>query len=404
MLTCDVAIIGAGPYGLGVAAHLRAAGVGYRIFGEVMGFWKHQMPIGMLLRSERDGSHFSDPMGAYRLAAYERVIGAELPERTPLDDYVRYGEWFQQQAVPDVDARMVRHVAPADTGFTVTLDDSDVVSARRVVVATGLAAFANRPGPLAGLSCELVSHSCEERDLGRFRGQRVAVVGAGQSALESAALLSEGGARVEVVCRHPEVYWLAQTGHISRESGRLAHILYPPGAVGPLGINWIVQLPGVYRALPVGLQTKVSRRALRPAGSGWLRPRVGNVVFTTGREITRATPDAAGLRLTLSDGGERHVDHVLIATGYRVDVGRYPFLAPELARRVAQRDGHPILGRGFESSVPGLHFVGAASAVSYGPLMRFVAGTGYTAKAIARAIGGQAPARSAEFAQAEATG
>jgi hypothetical protein len=390
--SCDVAIIGAGPFGLSAAAHLGTVGAEYRIFGEVMGFWRGHMPKGMLLRSEWDGSSFSDPEASHGLAAFEQATGARLPVRIPLDDYVRYGTWFQQRAVPSVDARTVRLVESNGGGFVLTLDDGEAVTARRVVVATGLAGFERRPAALTGIPRDAVSHTSEEQDLGRFRGRRVMVVGGGQSALESAALLSEGGASVEVLTRTPVVHWLAQPGHISRETGRLAHILYPPGAVGPLGINWIVQLPDLYRALPRALQPRVAARALRPAGSGWLRPRVTDVVFTTGKEITGAVPGSGGLRLALGDGSERTVDHVLLGTGYRIDVRRYPFLSAELARRVDQRGGEPVLGRGFESSVAGLHFLGAASVRSYGPLMRFVAGTGYAAKALARQVRGDVPA------------
>ena len=382
----DVGIVGAGPYGLTAAAHLRAAGVDVRVFGEVMGFWERQMPIGMLLRSEWDGSHFSDPEKALTLNHFEEVEGIELPERIPLDDYIRYGKWFQRRAVPDVDPRFVRSVEATAGRFALVLDDGETVACRHAVIATGLGAFPHRPAVFRDVPESLASHSSHARDLARFAGQRVIVVGAGQSALECAALLCEGGAEVEVLTRRPKVHWLGQPGRISRESGKLAHIVYPPGAVGPIGINWIVQLPDLYRALPRALQERVARRALRPAGSGWLRPRLTDVTITPGHQVLAAIPERTGLRLRLSDGTERQADHVLLATGYRVDVERYPFLSPDLARAVRQRDGHPDLGPGFESSVPRLHFLGAASGASFGPLMRFVAGTGYTARALTRAV------------------
>lgn len=385
MQTDRVVVIGAGPYGLSAAAHLRAAGVELRVFGEVMEFWTRHMPAGMLVRSEWDGSHFSDPAGAFTLGAYERATSQQLPERIPLTEFVRYGQWFQRQAVPDVESRRVTLVEPLGEGFRVRLDDGEAVAARRVVVATGLTDFASRPEVFASLPVSLVSHTSEECDLSRFAGQRVAVVGAGQSALESAALLTEGGADVEVLTRRPVVYWLGQ-GKNTREAGRLAHLLYPPGAVGPLGINWIVQLPELYRALPRRVQDRVSVRALRPAGSGWLRSRLAGVPITTGAAVAAATPLANGVRLTLSDGSTREVDHVLIGVGYRIDVDRYVFLDPAIRRAIARRDAHPELRAGFESSVRGLHFLGAASMPSYGPLMRFVAGTGFTAKELTQRV------------------
>ena len=131
-------------------------------------------------------------------------------------------------------------------------------------------------------------------------------------------------------------------------------------------------------------------RCIRPAGAGWLRPRLRAVRIDCARTIVAAEPEDGRLRLSLDDGSARLVDHVLLGTGYRIDVRRYPFLAPELAGAVATiRGGYPVLQAGLESSVPGLHFVGAPAALSYGPIMRFVVGTWYAAPVLARRIAGQ---------------
>jgi hypothetical protein len=188
-----------------------------------------------------------------------------------------------------------------------------------------------------------------------------------------------------VLARRPVVHWLAQ-GKNRRESGRLAHLLYPPGAVGPLGINWIAQYPALYRALPRSAQGRVAVRALRPAGSGWLRPRLTGVPITTGAGVTEAVPIPDGLRLTLSDGSMREVAHVLIGTGYQIDVDRYALLDPALRRAIARRDNHPDLGAGFESSIPGLHFLGAASMPSFGPLTRLVRAAGMKTRDLGREL------------------
>jgi hypothetical protein len=227
-----------------------------------------------------------------------------------------------------------------------------------------------------------VSHASEAPDLASFRGRRVTVIGAGQSALENAAQLTEAGAEVEVLTRQPVVNWLATGRQNKREAGWLEHLLYPPVAVGPVGINWIVQLPGLYRTLPRPGQDWVARKVLRPYASGRLRTRLAEVPITTGVTATRAEASATGLRLTLNDGSVRDVAHVLLGTGYRIDVDRYTLLDPALRRAIKRRDHHPALGAGFESSVPGLHFLGAASTRSFGPLMRFVAGTGYAGRAL----------------------
>ena len=385
MNTYEAGVIGAGPYGLTAAAHLRAAGVSTVVFGDVMRFW-HEMPKGMLLRSEWDGSHLSDPSGSISLNAYARAEPNRLSAHITMPEYAAYGEWFQRNAVPDVDPRMVVHVEQTPGGFRFTLNDGDQVETRRAIVATGLKAFARRVPVLADLPPGCTLHSSDERDFSRYAGERVLVIGAGQSALESAALLNDAGAEVELVTRQRCIYWLAGAGHISRESGRMARLLYPPGAVGPLGVNWAVQMPGLYRALPDGLQHKVFTRALRPAGSGWLRDRFDGVFVMTGRKITSATEHNGAILVELSSGSPRMVDHIVQATGYRVSIDGYDFLAPEIRRALRDINGQPALGPGFESSVPGMHFAGAVADLSFGPLMRFVAGTNYTAKSIARAV------------------
>ncbi len=392
-LTCQVAIVGAGPYGLAAAAHLRSANVDLRVFGKAMEFW-HQMPAGMLLRSYWEGSHISDPHGDLTLDRYQRARGVQLPRPVRRDDFVDYGRWFQRKALPDLDGRRVARIEAASKGYLVTLEDGQSVLAQRVVIATGIASFARRPHQFSTVPPERASHSSEHRDFSRFAGQRVVVVGGGQSALESAALLHEAGAAVEVVVRAPGVHWLRYGTRLHawlhNRANPLRRILYPPSDVGPPGLNWIVDTPDLFRRLPSAVHSRIARRAIRPAGAGWLRPRMNGVKITTGRVIISASPVGQQVRLKLDDGTERCVDHILLATGYQVDISRCAFLAPDLVRSLRLVDGYPELTAGFEASLPGLHFLGASAAGTFGPLMRFVAGTKYAASALTRCILGQA--------------
>jgi hypothetical protein len=405
MSACSVAIIGAGPYGLAVAAHLRDAGVDVRQFGEAMAFWRHQMPRGMLLRSAWDASHIGDPRHALSLNIYQALQGAPIGRPVPLERFVDYGLWFQQRVAPDLDPRHVCRLEPADTGFILRLSDGERIRAERVVIATGLSTFAERPPQFEGLPATLVSHSSEHSDLGTFFGQRVMVVGSGQSALESAALLREGGADVEIVARAPHLTWIRRRfDHPAL--GPLRPLLYPPSDVGPPGINQLTRSPAIFKSLPREWQARVAWRAIRPAGAAWLRPRLVGMPVTTGQVITLAASQQKRLRVVLADHSQRLVDHALLATGYRVDVRRYPFLDSRLAaavRMVPNADGYPALDRGFESSVPGLHIVGAPAAESFGPLMRFVAGTGYTARAVNRRVLSTSRAAPRSVAMAAAT-
>ncbi|MHB8644404.1 MAG: NAD(P)-binding domain-containing protein [Thermomicrobiales bacterium] len=396
MTTEPVGIIGAGPYGLAAAAHLRAAGVETRVFGEPMAFWERQMPAGMLLRSYWEASHIADPDHDLSLNAYETASCMAIPRPVPLDRFVAYGRWFGQQIAPDLEARHVARIEPDGRAFRLVMADGESIRAGRVVVATGIAAFARRPAPFADLAPALVSHTADWHDFAAFAGRQVAVIGGGQSALESAALLHEAGAHVEVIVRATAIHWLRYGSgsklHAALHSDRnpLKPLLYPSSDVGPPGLNYLVDKPALFTKIPTrALRGRAARRAIRPAGSGWLRPRLRDVPITTGIAVMAAQAAPGDrLRLALSDGTARTVDHALLATGYAVDIARYPFLTSELLRGLDRIAGYPRLTAGFESSVPGLHFLGAPAAESFGPLMRFVAGTGYAARGLTGAVCG----------------
>ena len=381
MSLIDVAILGAGPYGLSVAAHLRTVqGLDVTIFGETMSFWERHMPAGMLLRSPWAGSHLSDPESSFTLDAYRAKNGNHFNAPIPLNRFIDYGRWFQHCAAPDMDRRQVGLVEKNAIGFQLTLNDGATLNARHVIVACGIGSFAWRPTVFENLPSSLASHSSEHRDLSLFRGKQVMVVGAGQSALESAALLHEAGARAEVLIRAPIVRWLHQRPILHKWP--IQPLLYAPPDVGPAFLSHIVARPNWFRRLPRGLQDTLGPRSIRAAGSAWLKPRVNEVQIQIGRLVVSAVPHDKGLKLKIDDGSERIVDHALLGTGYRVDISRYKFLSRELLASIKQIDGYPQLSSGFESSIPRLHFVGAPAAWSFGPLMRFVAGAEYTSRAV----------------------
>jgi cation diffusion facilitator CzcD-associated flavoprotein CzcO len=387
MPSCDVAILGAGPYGLAAGAHLRAIkGLDIKVFGEPMEFWKSQMPKGMFLRSPWSASHISDPANALSLDTFCTRAGRNIPPRIPLDDFVEYGLWFQSQAVPEVDRRRVERVDAADPGFRLTLSDGEVWTSQRVIIAGGIKAFAIRPQVFASLPSHMVLHSSDQRNLSGFKGKRIVVIGAGQSALECAALIHEAGGNVEVIVRESEVHWLGWRARLQR-LGPIAKLLYAPTDVGPAGISQIVARPDLVKYFPRNIQNRFRSRSLRPAGSLWLQSRFNGIPITTGRQVVSATLKGSTLGLKLNDGGFREVDHILTGTGYRVNIANYSFLAPELLARVKTVDGFPRLRRGLESSIPALHFLGAPASWTFGPLMYFVAGTEYAGRALVHSIG-----------------
>lgn len=392
----QVAVVGAGPYGLAVAAHLQRAGIDTQVIGQPMQYW-HEMPRGMLLRSPWRASTIASPGGTLSLASYEAECGP-VRRPIPLEDFVAYGQWYQQRAVPDVDTRTVQQIARDGDGFTLRFREGGAFRASRVVIATGLRSFERRLPELARLPGHAVSHSADLRDPAELCGRRVLVVGAGQSAIESAALLREAGAVVHVVVREPRVRWLVRSGWLHK--GPLPRLLYAPTDVGPAGLSWLAAAPALVRRMPARRREAFEQRCVRPAAAAWLKPRMRDVRLLTGRRIVYAAATGATVTVRLDDASELVVDHVLQGTGFALDVRAHPALHPQLADAIAERDGYPILGAGFESSVPGLHFVGAMSAMSFGPVMRFVSGTWTTAPGLTRHIA--AAARSAAVARAPA--
>jgi FAD-dependent urate hydroxylase len=379
MKPCDVAIIGAGPYGLSAGIHLKAAGVAVRVFGEPMEFWANKMPDGMLLRSPRVASNLSDPDGAFTLEAYEAASNKQPCAPLPLNTFVEYGRWFQHQLGHSLDQRTVLRVDRDRSNFKVTLQDGEEIWSTRVVIAAGIGPFRKKPAVFQDFSPQQVTHCYEGRNVSKFAGKKVVVIGAGQSALETAALLHEAGAQIEVIARQSHLNWIGSHPWL-HHMGPISAMLYSSHDVGPVGISRLVAYPKIVSYVPLKLRDKIRTRAVRPAGSRWLPERLASVKITTGCSVSEAHAVGDEIDLKLSDGGERRVDHVVLGTGYRVDISRYDFLPQELIQKIEQFDGYPKLTSGLSSSVPGLHFIGATAARSYGPLLYFVAGTDFASR------------------------
>ena len=389
-----IIIIGAGPYGLSIAAHLRARGVAFRIFGKPMANWQHKMPRGMRLKSEGFASNLADPDDRFTLAAYCGDEGvAYEDEGLPVSraSFIDYGRAFQQRFVPEVEDRLVVSLRRSGDGFAVQLEDGEIVAADKIIVAIGVSDFAYLPPALVGLPTELVSHAAQHEDMAAFCGREVAIIGGGSTAIDIAALLHEAGAAVQVITRRAELPF-----HSPPELDRsLADRLRAP--MTGIGPGWrsffYTQMPQLFHSLPPDLRMRIVSTWLGPAGGWYMRERVvGRVPSLHG--YTPQSVDIAGgrahLRLARADGSQRVVsaDHVIAATGYKIDVGAIGFLDETLRARIDAVSGLPVLSRDFETSVPGLYLVGPAAAYSFGPMFRFVLGARYTARRMARHLAG----------------
>ncbi len=399
----EVAIVGAGPYGLSLAAHLRKAGVSLRQFGLPMQLWQDFMPEGMFLKSQGFASNLSDPDHAHTLEAFCTATGrpyASYGLPVPLDAFVAYGQWFRAELVPDVEEVLVTDVAQAGGGFEVSLANSDQVRSRKVVVAIGVEAFAHVPEPLSALPPSVCTHSSAHTDLGTFKGHNVIVVGAGQSALESAALLHEKGASVQLVARQDKIVWNGAPLPPARPL--LQRLREPESGLGSGWATWFYSnQPGLFRRLPRSTRVYRARTALGPAGASWLRGRVeGQFPTLTGYSVRWARMQDGGVRLGLAraDGSSRELaaDHVIAATGYRTDLTRLSFLGDRMLSglRTVAGTGSSVVGRDYQTSIPGLYVIGPAVAPTMGPVMRFVYGSEHAATTVARQLAGSTVSRS----------
>lgn len=398
-----VAVIGAGPYGLSIGAHLRELRVPFRIFGDPMESWREAMPRGMLLKSEGFASNLYDPAAQCTLERYcseQSLPYAAVGDPVPIERFVAYGMEFQKRCVPELEPRKVRALGRDPRGFSLTTDAGETLVARRVVVATGIAHFGYVPPQLAACPPELLSHSSAHSDLTPFHGRRVAVIGGGSSAIDIAGLLHEAGAEVQVVARRAAIAFHEPT---VEPRPLLQRILAPRSG---LGLGWRSRLctdaPLVFHAMPESFRLRVVRRHLGPAPGWFMKERVvGRFPLHLGCALQGVEAKGATAVLHIESAAHEKrtipADHVIAATGYKPEVTRLPFLTEPLRGEIATADGAPVLDRNFACSIPGLYFIGLASANSFGPLSRFAFGAGFTATRLSRHLAASLRSASATY-------
>jgi thioredoxin reductase len=390
----ETAIIGAGPYGLSIAAHFRSRGIRFRIFGRPMDSWQAHMPSGMMLKSDGFASNISDPNGNFTLrdfCAERRIAYADAGMPVSLETFTAYGLAFKERMVPELEDKLVVGLDRAPDGFLLRLDSGETITTRRVVLAVGITHFEDVPAALAHLSPELLSHSFHHHDLKPFRGRSVTVIGGGASASDIAGLLQEIGAEVHLVARETSLKF-----HDAPQSGKprswWQEIRHPKSGLGPgLRSRFCSEFPNLFYHLPESYRLKIVRTYLGPSGGWFAREKVmGRVPLFLGYAPERAEVEGDRVRLHLRavDGAEREIltEHIIAATGYKADVARLTFLSSEIRSNLKTVDGTPRLSSTFESSIPGLYFVGLIAANSFGPLMRFAFGADFAARRLTQTM------------------
>jgi thioredoxin reductase len=385
----DLAIIGAGPYGLSLAAHLNARGVNFRIFGPPMQTWLDRMPKGMKLKSEGFASSLYDPAGEFPLKEFCREKGLSYEDvglPVPLETFSSYGLEFQKRFVPNLENKWVTTLRRVREGFEICLDTGEEVKTRAAVIAVGLTYFAQMPSVLSGLSPDFVSHSNRYGPIEHFEGREVAIVGAGASAIDLAALLQKAGSKVHVISRGPQLRF--QSPPVLPRPLK-ARIDAPMTGIGPGWRNlFCTEAPLIFRLLPENIRLEAVKRMLGPAPCWFTRDEVvGKVNCHLSCNVAGAHAKSDRIMLELSDAsGTKQVieaDHVISATGYKPDLRRIAFLSPEIQDSIATVANTPVLSSTFESSIDKLYFVGITAANTFGPVLRFAYGAGFASRRLA---------------------
>ncbi len=386
--TIDVAVIGAGPYGLTLANALRKRGVEFEIFGKPLQCWKDHMPPGMLLKSFPWASSLYAAQRGFTIRDF--CSSGTLPYHDTMmaltrETFVAYAEEFRSRLVPNIEPKTLLLLTRSPNGFRAELDDGRIVDARRVVIAVGMQPFRHAPGVLDRLPKELCSHSGEYGSLDRLAGRNITIVGAGASATDLAALLHEKGSLVCLAARADAVAFAAAP----RRRGLLERLIKPASGIGEgLTLTMCAGAPGLLRLLPEVQRIKLAYPpTLGPMGGAFMRDRlIGKIQIKVGVQIAEATARGGSVHLYLrSRDGTLDVvrtDHVIAATGYKVDVQRLTFLDRRILDQIKCLRGAPILSAHYESSVPGLHFVGPIAAHSFGPVARFLFGTRHLCRSL----------------------
>lgn len=388
----EVVVVGAGPYGLSIAAHLLERGLHVGIFGKPLSFWREHMPGDMLLRSYWWASNLSDPQRQYSLERYFHEYSMKASDPLPAKTFISYGLWFQKHLVPTIDETYIQTVELKENKFVLTLADGRVIQSMIVVMAPGLGYYTYRPPEYNYLAAELVTHTAEHRQFDYFANKQIVVIGGGQSALETAALAHESGAHVHLVSRSV-LKWIKGSGSFPEHRPLMERLRSPKAGISPGWFNWRLEhFPYLFQRLPRSTKDRLLSGPGRngPIGASWLKPRIEDkVCLHELQHVQRVSEGDNGIELTLSSNKKLKADHVILGTGYRLDINNLPMLHPQLLSEVQTYQDAPILNNQFESSVPKLYFVGFSSLLSCGPLYRFVVGTDAAARRVAASVARQ---------------
>lgn len=362
----DLIIVGAGPYGLALAAHAKEKNIRCKVIGYPMDFWKNKMPAQMFIRTKLAFTSLSDPDNYYTLQRYEQEEGLTFAYPLSRKIFTDYAQWFIAKTGITIEHDFVQKVSKEDGTFHVHTERGESYQAQQVAIAVGLTNAAYVPDVFQTLPDSFCSHTAGYTSFEQFKGKKVLVVGGGQSAWEAAALLHQENAETILSYRRPERLAPKKNTNARQQ-----------------------ELLGKYYHMSAEEKQKVTEELDRPTVSDFLLPLVeGKVRQIPSTRINKVTLDADQNQVNVFfDNGETiAVDHIITATGYRFDPQKLTFLAPLLEELQLSDDNNTIVDECFQSSIKGLYFTGPATVYNHGYAFRFIAGVGYTAGEICKSV------------------
>lgn len=364
----DVIIVGSGPFGISLASHAVSNNLKYKLFGYPMDFWKNQMPQDMFIRTPHEFVSFSDSKDELTVQQFSKETGTELFTPLPRPIFIEYANWFAKKSGIEFTKEKVTKVSHNDGYYEVISESGEHYVSRNVVVATGVEHYKYLPDFLKGMPSNLVSHTSGYTKFSHLKGKKVVVLGSGQSAWEAAGLLHRDGAEVELIYRKRTPNYAG-----SRENEI---------ALRDVG-NVFYNLPKVEKETGWGQSPGSIAHFLKPFVEGIVPQSPGVEI----KKVEMVNKDE--IQITLSNGEERLVNHIVAATGFRIDIDKVPFFDKNLLSAIDREEGYfhfPKLNESFESSFPGLYFAGPLSSHSHGPTFRFILGLRKTAFSIIPSI------------------
>ncbi len=373
MTKTDVLIIGAGPYGIGLAHELQQSNIDFTIVGHPFSLWFRHTLDTMAIRSDW---HTSEIFSRNHDFAVDRFLQTHYPDtwqdilkgRIPIDIFRSYLKDILERIQFPIQNALVSRLEQKDNVFLAKTDKGDMIEARQVVIANGIEPHRYLPDALCALPPEKIIHTWFTRQYCEIKDKKILVIGRGQSAGESV---------IHLLQQNNEVHWMLRKDPVFYSE--------PLNLPVPL-FNLVLKMSPWFYYLPRSWKKKFGAQYVIPT----ITPDLKQTLMGDG--LRRIYQDASRLELEYrnekiySRSLDERYDYIVAATGFKYHLDNLRFLDHKLCERIKQYEGIPDINYNFETSVPGLFAIGGISEPSYGPAQRFMMGACHSTFRLAKTL------------------